>query len=964
MNGKVVGFLGVSASKGKNRHSNNKFSKTKNNSPSSMLYQYQTDSILSHFLMLSKDKHKFTHKNQNSNDISLKLSSHHKHSKPQNMKFLNINPIHKGVTKGFNCFTYKNNITTPCTTNHSRKHSNEHNKQKSKNTKQSQSVSVSKTKKNILKGNNNCNYYTYKEIKNLFSKYSIFNKLNYTNNNSKTKSKGEKQHKQQTTSVSHRNSKYNKYNDNKNKRKPKKKKMIINLKQHKPINTHMKNNIAISIHIPPPLNNNYKTINTKNSLQSNTDYLTLPYNTNNNNNNSTSSTKKPTTSSNIKRPNIKIHNPNNTRVSNIHSLLSKLTHNIDSIIPKFKTQNNTNNNTKRTLLLPNKPKDINVTTTHFNSKSTNNQKQRRNSTKTTHIALSQNTKTHTKNNSNDNNNNNNTSSMNQSFSTSRESNYYKNESKKLIDYIKSFSRSSIMGITYPKTTIHFYKIGRLIGHGAFGKVNLALHVLSGHIVAIKSFNKTKKHFSKNKILYEIKLLQRLRSHRNIVQLFEKFETKKYFCIVMEHISGGNLLQLINKCTKLSEKTTRYIFKQLIDVLKYIHSKNIVHRDIKPDNILIDLNNTIKLCDFGVGKEIKQNTSHIYDPCGTPAFVAPELLIADKPYNPYPTDIWSAGVVLYTMLSGYFPFRGNNDNELNEHILQGKYAPILDITQSCSDLMSKLLETNPLKRITLQQIEEHPWMKMGNSDDIISPMFSKDIHSCMLFTNENFFTNAERIIYSKLRVDYRNAKKEDLIENFTYKNIDSDIENESQVNINRSIVNTPFNSPIKNVYRYDEEDEVFFDLNIENCIMKFYPKVQEMNIQYEVNFNAEADRGYVKDSAKKRKRAPASSLNTSFNNRDEILIEERRDSSEKEREQSEDNSNNSFSNVSNVKCKAVIKKNDFPIKNKEMVIDENALRFVEGFGYNKGYVVKSLQQDLINHATACYYLKISLLMNKK
>jgi hypothetical protein len=235
---------------------------------------------------------------------------------------------------------------------------------------------------------------------------------------------------------------------------------------------------------------------------------------------------------------------------------------------------------------------------------------------------------------------------------------------------------------------------------------------------------------------------------------------------------------------------------------------------------------------------------------------------------------------------------------------------------------------------------------------------------MLFTNENFFTNAERIIYSKLRVDYRNAKKEDLIENFTYKNIDSDIENESQININRSIVNTPFNSPIKNVYRYDEEDEVFFDLNIENSIMKFYPKVQEMNIQYEVNFNAEADRGYVKDSAKKQKRAPASSLNTSFNNRDEILIEERRDSSEKGREQSEDNSNNSFSNISNVKYKAVIKKNDFPIKNKEMVIDENALRFVEGFGYNKGYVVKSLQQDLINHATACYYLKISLLMNKK
>ena len=283
MNSKV-GLLGVckgnNHSSLKNRHSNNKehkFSTTKNNSPSSaMLCQYQTDSILSHFLMLSKDKLKLTHKNQNSNDISLKL--HNTNNKPQNMKFLNINTIHKGVYKGFNFFPYKNNVTTPCTTNHSRKHSNDNNKHKPKNTKESKSVSVSKTKKNILKGNN----YTYKEIKNLLSKYSIFNKLNYTNNNSKSKSNGKKQHKQPTElSVSQRVSKYK---NNKNKRKPKQKKMI-NLKQHKPsttnanaqVNSNLKSNIGISIHIPPPLNSNCKTINTKNSLQGNTDYLTLPY---------------------------------------------------------------------------------------------------------------------------------------------------------------------------------------------------------------------------------------------------------------------------------------------------------------------------------------------------------------------------------------------------------------------------------------------------------------------------------------------------------------------------------------------------------------------------------------------------------------------------------------------------------------------------------------------------------------
>jgi len=208
-------------------------------------------------------------------------------------------------------------------------------------------------------------------------------------------------------------------------------------------------------------------------------------------------------------------------------------------------------------------------------------------------------------------------SYSSSISNIKDNNYYKNESKKLKDYIKEYY---LKYKTYPKTKLKFYKIGRRLGNGAFGKVNLALHILSGHIVAIKSFNKKKNYFNKSQILYEIKLMKILRGHKNIVNFFEYFETDKYNCIVMENISGGNLLNLINKMTKLNENISKFIFKQLIETIKYIHSKNIVHRDIKLDNILIDINNNIKLCYFGISLKINKGIL-INDQVGTPAFIA-------------------------------------------------------------------------------------------------------------------------------------------------------------------------------------------------------------------------------------------------------------------------------------------------------------------------------------------------------
>ena len=122
-----------------------------------------------------------------------------------------------------------------------------------------------------------------------------------------------------------------------------------------------------------------------------------------------------------------------------------------------------------------------------------------------------------------------------------------------------------------------------------------------------------------------------------------FETPKYIMIIMENICGGDIISFVRKRTKLNEVTSKFIFRQIIEALQYIHSQNIVHRDIKLDNILIDLSNNIKICDFGVSKHIKKNEI-LYDQCGTPAYIAPEIL-RNNGYEGFTVDYWSAGGIL-------------------------------------------------------------------------------------------------------------------------------------------------------------------------------------------------------------------------------------------------------------------------------------------------------------------------------
>ena len=444
-----------------------------------------------------------------------------------------------------------------------------------------------------------------------------------------------------------------------------------------------------------------------------------------------------------------------------------------------------------------------------------------------------------------------------------------------------------------------------------------------------------------KIKNEVKIMQKLRYHKGIIKLLEAFENEKYYFIIMENIIGGNLFNAINKMGKLPESLARNIFKQLIETVQYIHSKGIVHRDIKPDNILLNLNNQIKLCDFGVSKEIKKGIL-ISDSCGTPAFIAPEILL-DAPYDPYMTDIWSCGVVLYVMVSGFFPFAGINENELHQNILNGQFLMIDDISKELKDLINKILELNPNKRISINEILNHPWLNIEEDNNNQKNLLYKD----------DLFTNAEKIIYYKLRKNYKEIKNNDDfdLENFTYRNIETDYQDENLNDQSTSIIITPFNSK-----RKDFDDDLFYnDINIENYLMKFLPKVNELNKLYELNNNCDFDQGIMLNRNYNSNNKLMNSFNESYlKKQNEIKIKNKEEKMIKiENKENKIDKNNEIENENRVNNENINLKSD------EIIFDDNIISYVENLGYKREYIIKSLELNDLNYATATYYLKFCI-----
>ena len=259
-----------------------------------------------------------------------------------------------------------------------------------------------------------------------------------------------------------------------------------------------------------------------------------------------------------------------------------------------------------------------------------------------------------------------------------------------------------------------YLISSTIGYGNFSKVKLGYHCITNEKVAIKILKTNSDLEEIERISREIKILSILKNNY-IIQLYETITNEKKVYIIMEYIKGKDLSDLINdNKSQITENLISYYFRQLISCIEYIHTLGIAHRDIKPENILISsYNNKIKLIDFGLSNSYKHGDL-LNTPCGSPCFAAPEMLDGKK-YNGLYTDIWSTGVVLYFMLSrGELPFNEEDRTKLYNKIKKCEFNMPNNISDIGKDIIMKLLERNPNKRIKIDEIKKHKFYNLDKS----------------------------------------------------------------------------------------------------------------------------------------------------------------------------------------------------------------------------------------------------------
>jgi serine/threonine protein kinase len=504
-----------------------------------------------------------------------------------------------------------------------------------------------------------------------------------------------------------------------------------------------------------------------------------------------------------------------------------------------------------------------------------------------------------------------------------------------------------------------------------------------------------------KIKYETDLMKKL-NHPNITKILEMFEDEKYFLIIMEYINGGNLFSFVKKRRKLSEKTAKFLFRQIILGIKYIHEQNIVHRDIKLENLLIDLNNNVKICDFGIGRKLENKKQLLHDQCGTLMYMAPEILLSskEKGYEGFPVDIWSAGISLYIMLSGTLPFnyknkkkhkknegeeddeeeeeeeesissskskskKNDDDNfELQYNIVYKEPKHIEKISDEARDLLKGLLNKDPKKRFTCEQILNHPWLYNFKEKNNSSNKF-------------HLFTKAEMIMLSKTFIDYRRANYDDLKENFTLSNLENenDKNNVNEQNItSKSSILAPYNSIISDydnssassIIKHNNDDS-FDDFNnskikLEKDQIVFSKKIKEYNRLYELNNNGEVDNGVLINSktqssvnisersnnSRIENKIKDSDMNLNFKG-SFVIFDENEDEVYRIKETKQ--------KIEDITVKNENGKNlDEEIEHK--IKSNNILNQMSIMGYDKKYVLDCVEKNELCHASTVYYLMMN------
>ncbi|CAG9332760.1 CDPK1_58 [Blepharisma stoltei] len=320
-------------------------------------------------------------------------------------------------------------------------------------------------------------------------------------------------------------------------------------------------------------------------------------------------------------------------------------------------------------------------------------------------------------------------------------------------------RSGFIKVT-SRNILDYYEIVKEIGVGGFGTVFEVRDKRSGLRRAMKEIPKDNLDEAKfQKMIEEVELVKNM-DHPNIMRIYEVIETSRFYYVITELLDGGELFEKLTKQRRFTEKQAAKYLRDIMSALNYCHKQGIVHRDIKPENLVFEFpddNSNLKVIDFAISHKINQEEK-ITVINGTLWYMAPEILI-DHTYDEK-CDIWSAGVILFIMLSGSPPFMGETEAEIISNIKN--HYPKLNsqiwffMTEECKDLLRRMLTINPKERLTAEEVLAHPWINMWERHGIAEVPISKDVlthlnhfhshsklsKSIMLYISYQLFTKKE------------------------------------------------------------------------------------------------------------------------------------------------------------------------------------------------------------------------------
>ena len=280
----------------------------------------------------------------------------------------------------------------------------------------------------------------------------------------------------------------------------------------------------------------------------------------------------------------------------------------------------------------------------------------------------------------------------------------------------------------PEPKIKDFEIIKELGCGSFGRVFLARHIKTKVLYAIKAIDKKNKTNIEERPYFrrELEVMYKIH-HPNVVKLFGHFEDNNYCYFIMEYINKGNVYNLLtlDKKRQLSTKFVASIMKDVISATYFLHYMNppIIHRDIKPENVLLNEGIVAKLTDFGWSNYIQEDKER-KTVCGTPIYLAPEI-IKEQGHDER-VDIWCIGVLLFELITGTVPFKGNDIETLKSNILHLRIAWPKEMNPDAKDLISKILKLDPSQRISLEDMLEHPFFLK----------YFPDAPSCLILPDPN------------------------------------------------------------------------------------------------------------------------------------------------------------------------------------------------------------------------------------